>query len=212
MSYPMRRAIAVGCALTLLLLLSVAMAAQSGRRVPKTKAAPVPIPQPTETPLPKPTPTPAPVLTFVVGIERYRGYSFYDVLDNCADRLDDNRSIRVIPVRDDMTWGEAVRRARKESGAHVVRLAISTDAMSGVIDDANYAVEYWVFAPTTAKVATSGRVYAAAYRNSRVILNPRPRTSGIYGDYRLQEAAREAAKRILSALYHPIPPRTLPNP
>jgi hypothetical protein len=37
------------------------------------------------------------------------------------------------------------------------------------------------------------------YRNKSVILNPR--TSGIYGDYRLQQAAREAADRVLKAFH-----------
>lgn len=209
MSQHLRRAIVVTCALALLLIVTAALAAQSGRRTPKTKAARVPTPAP-EAPAPKPTPTPKPVLTLVVGIDHFQGFSYYYVLDSCVDRLDDNRAVKVVVASGDMTAGEAVRRARKETEAYIVRLTVTNDTMTSRINDPDLSVEYWVHAPVTAKVATHGRVYTGSYQTGSIILNPRK--SRVYGDYRLQEAGREAAERILSALNHPIPTRPIPSP
>lgn len=215
MSYHSRRALIVTSALAMLLIISAGLAAQSGRRTPKTKSAPVPVPTPEpEVAVAQPTPTPKPVLTLLVGLERFHGFYYYDILDACTNRLKENRAVKVIPVETvDMTWGEAVRRAKKETEAHVVRLFLATAPMSRDIELNVDAVEYWVFAPTTAKVVTSGRVYGAAFRRGSVIFDPDPkRTSGIHGDYRLRQAAREAAERILSAMKHPIPTKPIPAP
>ena len=209
MSQPPRRALLVS-ALTLLLIVTAGMAAQSGRRAPKTKPAPVPTPEPEAAAAPKPTPTPKPALTLIVGIDSFQGLPYYYVLDSCIDRMDDNRAVKAVKVWGDMSWGEAVRRAKKEQEAYIVRLAVATDTMSGEIDDRDFSVEYAVFTPVTAKIATSGRVYAAAYRAGSVILNPRRST--VYGNHRLIQAGREAAERILSALNHPIPTRPIPAP
>jgi hypothetical protein len=184
--------------------------AQSGRRTPKTKPAPVPVPESAPAPA-KPAEPKKPALTLVVGMDTYRGLTFNDILNSCADRLDDNRSVKVVVDSSGMTRGDAIRRAKKETEAYVVWLQLSTDSMSGELGSGgNYLLDYWVFAPVTAKRATSGGTYASARRNRGVILNPR--RSGIYGDYELQQAAREAAEKILSALHHPLPPRNLPNP
>ncbi|MDQ5844823.1 MAG: hypothetical protein M3539_05955 [Acidobacteriota bacterium] len=194
--------------LTLTALCAVAMA-QSGRRTTKTKSVPVTVPQPTPAPTPKATEQAKPALTLVVGMERYYGLTSNDVLNSCVDRLDDNRAVKVVTATGDMSRGDAIKRAKAEAEAYVVWLQLETDSMSGDNNTRNYFLEYSVFAPGTAKLTTSGRTYSQA---SRKIMIPNPRRSGIYGDYQLQQAAREAADRILSALQHPLPPRTLPNP
>lgn len=195
--------------------LSCALAlGQSGRR-PKSNPAPVAIPEPTPTPKKSSEPV-KPALTLILGMERYAGYStilmgtYDNVLRSCADRLDDNPAVKVEVAQREMGRGEAVKRAKAENEAYVAWLQIKVDSMGADSGSSgNLVIEYWVFAPTTAKLATSGRTYPAAYRNRGVIANPR--TSGIYGDYKLEQAAREAAERILSALHHPISRRTLPT-
>jgi hypothetical protein len=206
-----RRIVVVG--LVLAFTSSGLALAQSGRRTAKPKVAPVSTPEPSPAPTPTASAKPAekPALRLIVGMDRYRGFVFHDIQNACADRLDDNRSVQVIIDRNGMTRGDAIRRARAETDGYVVWLDLRTDSMSGDLDSGgNYVLEYSVFAPETAKLATSGRTYPQAFRNRSVILNPR--TSGIYGDYQLQQAARQAADRILSALKHPLPPKTIPLP
>lgn len=193
------------------LLAVVLVNAQSGRRTTKVNPAPVPMPTPAPSPKPKVNEPAKPALTFIVGIQVYVSYSFSEVVIACADRLEDSPSVKAVPVSGNMTRGDAVKRARREDEAYVVWMEIKTDEMAGVQDRDQIVLEYWVFEPHTAKLAASGRAYPSAYRTrGGIILNPR--TSGVYGNYQLREAAREVAERILSALHHSIPPKTLPRP
>ena len=203
-----RRAIVAAASFSLILLLCAAMTAQSGRRSPKTKAAPVPTPEP-EVATAKPTPTPKPLMTLLVGMDRFQGFYHYDVLDSCVDRLNDNRAVKVVVVSGDLTWGEAVRLAKKENEAYVVRLQLVSAPMSSPVDMNIDALEYWVFAPTTAKTIFNSKSYGGAMRTGDVILNP---GRSVYGNYPMQRAGREAAERILAALLHRVPTRPVPSP
>jgi hypothetical protein len=210
LSHSSRSIFVISFVLTLTALCAGAMA-QSGRRTTKTKPVPVSVPEPTPAPAPKPAESAKPALTLIVGMDHYHGQAVNNILDSFVDRLDDNRSVKVVTALGGMTRGEAVKRAKAQTEAYVVWLELRTDSMSGEIDGRSYFLEYSVFAPGTAKLATSGRSIPQTSRNTSVILNPR--RSGIYGDYQLQQAAREAAARILRALLqHPLPPKTLPNP
>jgi hypothetical protein len=195
--------------------------AQSGRRVtkaPQSTAPPVaPAPAPAA---PKASPEKlAPLATLLVGMDRNDAFSRIPlsattgVLDSCVDRLNDSASVRVIRESQSMGRGDAVKKAKAgKDGQHVVWLQVALDRFDAS-QDANVNlndvfIEYIVYAPTTAKVVTSGRTYPQMYRNKSVI--PTTRTGGLYGDYLYNQAAREAAERILSALHVPTRPIPLP--
>jgi hypothetical protein len=184
--------------------------AQSGRRVRKPVLVPVPTAEPT--PAPKPAEKPKMALTLIVGIDRYGSFAhipsaIYDgALRSCAERLDDPESVKVEVAQRDMGRSEAIDRAKGGKEAYVVWLQIRPD-MAGVdngpADNPGNTIwiEYSVFAPETAKIITTGRAYRG-YRN-RGVLTRRP--SDLYGDEALNQAAREAAERILASFKIPLP-------
>jgi hypothetical protein len=182
----------------------VSTLAQSGRRVQKSAPAPVSTPEPTPTPKP-PSEKPKPGLTFLVGLDSHAGfaniplYAYDGVLRSLTDRLADSPSVHVGGTRSEMSRGEAIQKAKSEREAYVVWLELEVDNMNPANQNRrsldNIIIQYVVFAPTTAKITTSGRTYSQMQR-SKGIFNPR--TSGIYGDRNLNLAAREAAERILS--------------
>jgi hypothetical protein len=178
--------------------------AQSGRRVRKPVLVPVPTVEPTAAA--KPAEKPKTALTFLVGIDQYGSFAhvstaIYDgVLRSCAERLDQPESVKVEVAQRDMGRGEAIDRAKAGKEAYVVWLQIRPD-MTGVDNGPGNNpgntiwIEYSVFAPATAKLVTSGRTYRG--NRNRGILGRR--TADIYGDEALNQAAREAAARILAA-------------
>ena len=194
----------VFCA-TCFLLCALAVGAQSGRRVQKAAPLPVSTPEPTPTPN-KPAEKPKPAFTFVIGMDKYGDFSRIPlyvsngVVRTCAGRLDESDLVKVEIATRDIGRADAVLRAKSEKEAYVVWLQLRPDTPGGRAgsndDPYNVQIEYYVFAPTTAKQVTSGRVFPGAYRNRGVILSPK--TSGVYGDYQLNQAAREAAERILA--------------
>jgi hypothetical protein len=148
------------------------------------------------------------VLQFVVGLDRYDSFSSisistYDqVLRSCAQRLDESPSVSVERVERSMSRGEAANRAKAEKSAYVVFLRVREDEMSNTPN--SVYIEYVVFAPTTAKVVSTG----SAYPRRRGII-PSSRTPGIYGDREVIEAARTVANKILAAMQMHIPSRPL---
>lgn len=197
-----------------------AVVAQSGRRAPKS--APVPTPTPQAQPIVK---KPAQEVTFlrsfIVGTDRVVNFSnipsyFYDsVLRACADRLDDAPSVKAEIAHREMNRGEAVKRAKAESEANIVWIQLRIDsarAESGN-DFSEVYLDYWVFAPTTAKIITYGRSYQQGHRTGGVIMPPRPtgRASLPYSEHLLKQAARNAAERILSVAEAPPPRRDPPS-
>lgn len=191
---------------TVLLSCALAVAAQSGRRV--KKSAPLPVSTPEPTPTPKPAEKPEPAFTFVIGMDKYGDFSRIPlyvsngVVRTCAGRLDESDLVKVEISTRDLGRADAVLRAKSEKEAYVVWLKLHPNTFSGRAgsndDPYNVEIEYYVFAPATAKQVTSGRTYPGVYRNRGVIVSPRTPT---YGDYALNQAAREAAERIL-AYFH----------
>lgn len=191
--------------LSIAILLAIAprSSAQSGRRLPRS--APLPTPEATPTPPTKKPEKETPRLNLIVGMDRFSQfnnplYVTETILHSCADRLHEPESVTVEVVQRDMARGEAISRAKREKDSYVVWLQLRSDSLrsnSQTVDLNDLVLEYWVFSPTTADVKTSGRTYPQAYRRRGVIVNPR--TSGIYGDYLLREAAQDAAERILAA-------------
>jgi len=184
--------------ITIITLLSVAIAgAQSGRKSPKSAPLPpVPMPIPEKTAAPVSKEKAKPALTVLVGFDRMELYGSASMVDEDAalralvDRLNDHAGVEVADTKQNMTRSEAVRAARAEKEAYVIYVEITLDQMDG-----DLRMSYWVYSPQTAKVKTSGRTYPQMYRNRGVILNPR---SAVYGR-QMEEAARDVAERILKA-------------
>ena len=91
-----------------------------------------------------------------------------------------------------------------EKNAYVVWLRVREDEMSNSTTRTpnNVYIEYFVFAPTTSKVFSSG----SAYPRRRGII---PSSRTINGDREVIEAARTVADKILSALQMHIPSHPL---
>ena len=206
---PFPRALVFSFAILVALNCFVTASAQSGRRAPKPTPAPAP------TTLPEPTPTPATgsehpkaVLQLVVGMERYDNFSsisigtYNEVLRSCAQRLDEPQSVSVQRIERPMSRNEATSKAKSEKNAYVVWLRVREDEMSSRTTGSanNVYIEYFVFAPTTAKVVSSG----SAYPRKKGII-PSSRTPGVNDDRDVIEAARTVANKILAALQMHIP-------
>ena len=122
-----------------------------------------------------------------------------------ADRLAKAPGIQVGATQSDMSHIDAIRKAKAEKEGYVVWIQLEVDTMgsntgnNGNLD--NIVVEYTVFAPITAKVAMSGRAYQ---RRKGTILGPG--TSSVYGDRYLNQAAQDAADKILAHFQLNIPP------
>jgi hypothetical protein len=202
---PFPRALAISFALIVAWNCLAIASAQSGRRAPKTQA-------PATTPSPESTPAtvaalekPAPALHVVVGIDKFDSFSsvmigtYNDVLRSCAQRLDEPQAVTVERVDRALSRGEASSRAKREQNAYVVWLTLREDQMSSNRTGTrnNVYIEYVLFAPTTAKVVSSGSVY--------------PRKKGIIpsNDHDVIEASQTVAGRILAALQMHMPTHPL---
>jgi hypothetical protein len=184
------------------------VAAQSGRRAPRS-GAPAPTPTPEAAPVKKPAAETKPTLSFVVSIDRVSSFAtipmyFHDsVLRACAERLDDAPSVRVTVANREMNRGEAIKRAKAETESHIVWMELRFDGARSLSDEdlREVYIDFWVFAPATAKAVTNGRSYQQIARAGGVIMMPRPggRASLPYTEQLLKQAARDAAERILSA-------------
>jgi hypothetical protein len=207
--------------LTIFTLCALAVEAQSGRRT--AKAIPTATPAPEPTPTEKSKPKDKSSLVIVMGIERNTfstatfGYTGI-VLYGCADRL--KESSATVDVTDqNINRGEAVKRAKASKDAFVVLLKIGPDTGGvettyGNLDLSELYVEYLVLAPTTAKIATSGRTYVGSVRKGGVSVPVNPgRTNVMYAEKLLRQAAQDTAERILNALHVvDLPSTRLVNP
>jgi hypothetical protein len=191
----------------ILVLCALSAQAQSGRRqVKPPPSAPVPTPTPEPTPVPKKVDKESELL-FFVGADRHDSYStlpfsFYDAaLRGCADRLRAGTSASVEVSERSVSRGEAIKKAKSDTGSYVVYLSLTFDSMARTYDD--LVLEYVVFAPGTAKVVTNGRSYMNGQRAGPVVIGP-PRgsgTGGLYQEQRIQLAGEDAGNRILKALH-----------
>ena len=199
--------------LVLLLLATCAITAeaQSGRRQTKPPpAAPIPTPTPEPAPEPK-AQAREPDFGFIVGADRFGFDSYplgyYDIVTRgCADRLRSDSSARVDIAQSSMNRGEAIKKAKAETKTYVVLLRLVLDQLTAQSYD-DLEIEFWVFAPQTAKVATSGKAYLGGVRKGPVVVGPTSRTPGgpMYRELMLRRAGEEAAERILKALNLNIP-------
>jgi hypothetical protein len=198
--------------------LTLMVKGQSGRRLPKASA---PVPEATpETKPPEKKDDEKAWVNIILGINgRQTSFNiplyYYDsVLASCADKLRDAPSVKLDVTRRDMNRGEAVKLAKSQKVAYVAWLELRSEGMgmsSSYPDSGEVSIEYVVFSPQTAKVVTSGRTYPRAFRKGGVVMGPGTgRTSTIYAERLLKQAASDAAERILSALHLIIPGRAIP--
>jgi hypothetical protein len=183
--------------------------AQSGRRAPRPLSPPTVTPPPAE---PEPTPAAKPELkpqTLIVGMNDQWGsvyiplYMSDEVWRGFIESFKAYASIR-LSTEKRMNRKQAVDRAKKETESFVVLLQLGTDDISANIGEAgvdDLVVTYVVFTPGTAKIKDQGRVYARSYRSILGTRLPTGRASA-----QLNQAGRETAGRVLSALNIAGPP------
>ena len=219
---PQRRHSSTSAILTLLGLLFICavavLASQSGRRAPKSTSIPAATPESSTTPTAKKSPE-KPALPVILGIDAHDSFSniplyFYDsVLKSCADRLNSGSAVKVESSRN-MNRGDAVKRAKSENEGYVILLQLRADSMgsnNSYVDLSRVYIEYFVFAPITARQVTSGNAYQRAAGYKDVIVRRTTSGSAAYVEYQLKQAARNAAEQILVALGAREPPdRTAP--
>ncbi len=180
--------------------------AQSGRKqVKPPPSVPVPTPTPEPTPVPKKADKESELL-FYMGADRTDSFtnlpfSYYDAaLKGCMDRLRAGTSASVDVTDKSFSRGEAIKRAKSETGSYVVLLTLKLDQMARSYDD--LVLEYVVFAPGTAKVVTSGNSYTSGTRTGPVVVGPgRNPTSGLYREQLIERAGEDAGNRIIKALH-----------
>ena len=200
----------------LLSVFAVTAQAQSGRRQNNpAPAPPVPTPTPEATPSAKPKSQQATDLGFIVAMDQrdtFAGFpiSFYDAaLIGCADSLKHGSAANVDVAQQEMSRADAIKKAKNEKTTYVILLKLANQSMSSSTNS-NYsdiAVEYTVFAPTTGKVATSGRAYQGSARKGPIVVGPSIPGSNntVIGEQSMKRAGEEAGDRILSALHVSFP-------
>lgn len=200
------RSLELASAIALLAIFIGTASAQSGRRLPKSRSVPTPTPAPVEKKPVEETPAGLPVF---VGIDQFENfgahvplYFFDSVMRACAERLDET-SIEISIVQSGMNRSDAIKRAKAEKEAYVVWLQLRTDDAGSrdLSDLSEIFIEFVLFEPSTAKVKTSGRSYQWKGAGGGVAVPGTPARNTLpYTEYRLKQAARAAAERILTAL------------
>src|SRR6185436_18880723 len=121
-------------------------------------------------------------------------------LRGCVDRLRAGSS-GAVDVNDiSFSRGEAIKKAKSDTGSYVVLLTLKLDSMARSYDD--LVLEFVVFAPGTAKVVTSGNSYTKGTRTGPVVVGSgRTSTSGLYTEKLVELAGEDAGSRILKSLH-----------
>jgi len=191
-----------------ILVVSIAAAGQSGRKLPdwgEKKTSPPPAaPEPTPTPSTRHDKTPLVITSHLADIIGGSSILTREVSDALIERLNEAGVFSV--TRDqEMNRKEASDRAKGLSDGFVVWFQLETglDQVGGVGPnyDSQLYVSYIIYKPVTGKVLSQGHVYQRAYSPGGGPL-PTP-TGGTQIEYRLRRAGRETAERVLQALGKP---------
>ncbi len=129
-------------------------------------------------------------------------FSYYDAaLEGCAARLRGGSSAGVDISNQSVSRGDAIKRAKSSTSTYIVLLKLTFDSMARTSDD--LVLEFVVFAPTTAKVAVSGRSYMNGGRAGPIVVGPTSRgsTGSLYREQLIKRAGEDAANRILKSLH-----------
>ena len=198
-------------AAALVTLFALTTMAQSGRRSVTGSPSVKPPAPPEEPKQSEKKAAPQDQLDLVVGTNRGDVFSgiplyFYDtVLNSCARRLDDARSVKVNVTSKSMERVDAINSAKSAKQGFVVWLQLRTDS-NGYNQDGDLSqvrIDYWVFEAITGRVKTQGSCYQGMYRTGGVIMQPRGSGTNnpAIAESRLRDSARDAADRILKALH-----------
>ena len=102
-----------------------------------------------------------------------------------------------------MNRADAIRQAKSETVRYVVWLQIGSDLAGSGKQSKNgpdeLYVSYAILEPVTAKFKQSGRTHQSIYKTGRggVSAPTSSKSSPLYSEYALKQAAREAAERVL---------------
>ena len=189
-----------------LLAVTMTVDAQSGRRSSngQTTAPSVSGPKTVEK-----APVNAPKIQLLVSVEDRNllvsvPYYLSDtVLDNCVRRLNDATEINATIARRSMTRAEAVIRAKAQKEAYVIFLQIESDITPSAKQAKNgpdeLYVRYTIFEPATARIKQWGRTHQQIYKTGQGGVSTSSKSSPVYSEYALKQAAKEAAERVLEA-------------
>lgn len=101
-----------------------------------------------------------------------------------------------------MTRGEAISTAKTETTRYVVFLEVKNERAEYGAESSGQDrlyINFAVFEPGTAKIKKSGRAQYSTARAGNVGVTVPGMGDGLYSEYALREAARQAADRILDA-------------
>jgi hypothetical protein len=195
------------CAVSLLVCLSQAALAQSGRRQNKPLSPPTPVAADDEKeakPETKPrAEKPGPSATVIVGGDRF-GSSAYTIsgyideaIEACVAELNRSHGLEA-RGGGGMSRKEAIDRAKKETETYVLWLDLRVEGSR----ENDISVSYTLFMPQTAKVLTFGNVYLATRRAGRGPVSVGVPTPGgrMPLQYLMREAGRDVAERVIDKL------------
>jgi len=192
-----------------LLLASVAVSAQSGRRLPdfgdNKKSPPPAAPEPAPTPSGRPEKTPLAITPHLADIISSSSILTSVVSDGLIERLNEAAAFSVTREQE-MNRKEASDHAKGMSNGYLLwfQLETSLDQVGGIGSNSasQLYVNFIIYKAGTGKVLTQGHVYQRAYGPTSGSPLPAP-TGGTQIEYRLRRAGRETAERVLQALGKP---------
>ncbi|HSP64180.1 MAG TPA: hypothetical protein VLQ90_14420 [Pyrinomonadaceae bacterium] len=185
---------------------TISVEAQSGRRSSngQTTAPSVSGPKTVEK-----TPVKAPKIQLLVSVEDRNPlmsvpyYLSDTVLDNCVRHLNDAPEINATTSGRGTTRAEAIIRAKAQKEAFVIFLQIESDIAPSAKQAKNgpdeLYVRYTIFEPATARIKQWGRTHQQIYKTGQGGVSTSSKSSPVYSEYALKQAAREAAERVLEA-------------
>jgi hypothetical protein len=155
------------------------------------------------------TPVKAPKIQLLVGVEDrnpFMNVPYYlsdTVLDNCVRRLNEAAEINASQSGRGMTRAEASTRAKAQKEAYVIFLQIESDITLTAKQAKNgpdeLYVRYTIFEPATARIKQWGRTHQQIYKTGQGGVSTSSKSSPVYSEYALKQAAKEAAERVLEA-------------
>ena len=128
------------------------------------------------------------------------------VIENCVRRLSDATDVIVTAAGHGMNRADAIKAAKAETVRYIVWLQVGSELADAGKQQSKTSVDelyvaYTIFEPETAKFKQTGRSHHHIYQSGPVAVS-RPtssRTSPLYSEYALKQAAQETAERVLAA-------------
>jgi hypothetical protein len=126
------------------------------------------------------------------------------VMDGVLRRLGDAADVIANSAGSPMNRAGAMAAAKEETTRYVVWLRIGSELADSGRQGSKNAVDelyvsYSIFEPVTGKHKQSGRSHHQIYQSARDRISVPNKTSSLYSEYALRQAAQETAERILGA-------------